>query len=536
MKHMKRNGIDLLNLNKVRHSLEVLLNGYYGTFDFTEEFFSEAFANFETMEEFEKSISKIHEHSTDQKENGVFYTPVDVCDYIIYNSVHSLYCKSKNDLLDCVSLFKWFIQNDVAFDFVFRKTVFDPTSGTGEFLVSALKLKLRLLLSIKEKITVEDVVKVLSTISGNDIDVDANNISKIRLFIQSVLFLKQCDDSIAYAIKDSFTSFDFLTIRKEDLKSFDLIIGNPPYVERTRVSKYGNIYADVIENASHFVTNKGVMGFIVPLSYVATPRMSGIRDAMESTFSKQLIANYADRPASLFTRVHQKLTILIATNNSEQKGVYVSNYKYFYKETRKTIFRPKELVKLPCDYGFYPKVGSDLELSIFDKIYGGNPFNFDNLKQKDGDSIYLNMRGYFWNKAFTFNPGSSEYKEFKYPSHIRNYILCLMNSSLFWFYWVVMSDCWHITGRELSSFTVNMGTDINYKKFDHLAKELEDRLEETKVYIGSVQTEYAYKHKCCKDVIDKIDDALAHIYKLNKQEITLVKGYALKYRIGKNNE
>lgn len=533
---MKHKCIGLLDFNDVRHSLEVLLNGYYGSFNFNEEFFNEAFANFESMEEFEKSISKIHERSTDQKENGVFYTPVDVCDYIVYNSVHSLYCKSKNDLLDCNSLFKWFIDKNVALDFVFNKTVFDPTSGTGEFLVSVLKLKFKLLKSVRETITVDDVIKVLSTISGNDIDSDANNISKIRLFIQSALFLKRCDDSIAHAIKDSFTTFDFLTIKKEDLNSFDLIIGNPPYVERTRVSKYGNIYADVIENASHFINENGVMGFIIPLSYVATPRMNGIRNAIERTFSKQLIANYSDRPASLFTRVHQKLTILIATNNSEQKGIYVSNYKYFYRETRQSIFKPKELVKLTRDYGFYPKVGSEIELTIFDKVYGGEPFNFDNLKQKEGLPVYLNMRGFFWNKAFTFNPGSSEYKEFRFSPEIRNYILCLMNSSLFWFYWVVMSDCWHITGRELSSFNVKAGKEIDYKQFDCLAKELEEKLEETKVYIGSVQTEYAYKHKCCKNIIDKIDDALAAIYKLNKQELIKVKNYALKYRVGKDNE
>lgn len=304
---MKQKNNKLLDFNRVKQSLEVLLNGYYGTFNFNEEFFNDAFANFESMEKFEKIISKIHERSTDQKENGVFYTPVDVCDYIVYNSVHSLYCKSKTNLLDCNTLFKWFIQNGIALDFAFNKTVFDPTSGTGEFLVSVLKLKFKLLSSVKDNITTDDVVNVLSTISGNDIDADANNISKIRLFIQSALFLKQCEDSVAYAIKDSFTTFDFLTIKKEDLNTFDLIIGNPPYVERTRVSKYGNIYADVIENASHFISKNGTMGFIIPLSYVATPRMDGIRNAIEHSFSKQLIANYADRPASLFTRVMKQL-------------------------------------------------------------------------------------------------------------------------------------------------------------------------------------------------------------------------------------
>ena len=520
----------------VKKALKKLLNGYFGTFNFNDEFFSEAFANYESMEDFEKSIAKIHERSRDQKENGVFYTPQDVCDYIVYNSVHSLYSQDKDDLLDCDSLFKWFVLNGVASDFVFHKTVLDPTSGAGEFLVSVLKLKLKLLTVIKKNITVEDVARMLSTIHGNDIDPDSNNISKIRLFIQSVLFLKRCDDSIADALKNYFTCFDFLTVKPSDLGQFDLLIGNPPSVERTRGSKYGNIYADVLENASKFLSPSGTMGFIIPLSYVSTPRMNGIRETMESRFSKQLIGNYADRPASLFSRVHQKLTIVIATDNTNCKGVFVSNYKYFYKEARKTVFESKKLIKLGGKYGFYPKVGSKEELKLFDKIYGGEFLNLYNLSQKNGESLFLNMRGYFWNKAFTFSPGSNEYKEFKYPAEIRNYILCILNSSLFWFYWVVMSDCWHITRRELESFTVKVDKKMRFDVFDELAHELENKLEKTKVYIGSVQTEYAYKHKCCKDVIDKIDDALADLYKLTSQELVQVKNYALKYRVGKDDE
>ena len=41
-----------------------------------------------------------------------------------------------------------------------------------------------------------------------------------------------------------------------------------------------------------------------------------------------------------------------------------------------------------------------------------------------------------------------------------------------------------------------------------------------------------YKHKCCKKEIDMIDDSLAEIYDLTKEELTYIKNYALKYRIG----
>ena len=136
------------------------------------------------------------------------------------------------------------------------------------------------------------------------------------------------------------------------------------------------------------------------------------------------------------------------------------------------------------------------------------------------------MRSCFWIKAFSFNPGSSEYKEFNFNNS--DYIICLLNSSLFWLFWTIVSDCWHITSKELKHFKyIDTAED-----FSILRKELEDKLERTKKYVGSKQTEYEYKHKYCKDIIDKIDNKLAKIYGLTSEELNYIKEFAIKYRMG----
>ena len=140
------------------------------------------------------------------------------------------------------------------------------------------------------------------------------------------------------------------------------------------------------------------------------------------------------------------------------------------------------------------------------------------------------MRACFWIKAFTFNPGSNEYKKFNYGKEHYYYILAILNSSLFFFHWIVVSDCWHITNKELDSFNVILN-DIDFKGFEKLARKLEQRLEETKVYIGSKQTDYIYQHKLCKKEIDLIDDKLAAIYGLSKNELKYIKNYHYKYRM-----
>ena len=533
---IKNNKKSAILYEDAKASLEILLNGDFSSFSFDERFFHESFSNYESMEEFQKTISRIHESSTDQKKDGVFYTPADLCDYIVANSVLCLFDSSKNNYVSADDAVSILLKSGNASSFVFEKMVLDPTSGTGEFLVSVLKLKLYLLKKIKPDYSIDDVLLVLGTIKGNDIDSDANCVSKIRLFLLASHFLNCADSKLALAIKDNFTTFDFLNVGLNDLEKFDLIVGNPPYVEKTRVSKYGNIYADILENASCFVKAKGVLGFVIPLSYVSTPRMAGIRTYIESSFNKQLITNYADRPASLFARVHQKLTIVLMTNNSLNDGIYVSDYKYFYKDCRKQLLSGSKLVKIDNLYGFYPKLGQDLELKILPKIYTEEDNNLFDLNGKTGSSVFLNMRAYFWNKAFTFLPKSSEYKEFKYKPEIRDYILCLLNSSLFWFFWVITSDCWHITSKELKTFKVIINKKVNFELFGELAKKLEQKLEDTKEYIGTVQADYAYKHKYCKDVIDEIDDALAPIYGLTQPEIDLVKNYGLQYRIGREDE
>ena len=60
-----------------------------------------------------------------------------------------------------------------------------------------------------------------------------------------------------------------------------------------------------------------------------------------------------------------------------------------------------------------------------------------------------------------------------------------------------------------------------------------DDLEKNKKYIGSKQTEYEYKHKYSKIIIDQIDDVLAPLFDFNEEELEYIKHYTEKYRLNK---
>lgn len=67
---------------------------------------------------------------------------------------------------------------------------------------------------------------------------------------------------------------------------------------------------------------------------------------------------------------------------------------------------------------------------------------------------------------------------------------------------------------------------------NRLANELELRLEETKVYVGTKQIDYEYKHKACVNVIHEIDDYINTLYELTDEESIYVKNFSYRYRIG----
>ena len=70
----------------------------------------------------------------------------------------------------------------------------------------------------------------------------------------------------------------------------------------------------------------------------------------------------------------------------------------------------------------------------------------------------------------------------------------------------------------------------NYKKATNLARDLISRLEETKVFVGTKQTEYEYKHRDCVEVIHAIDDYINDLYGLNAEESEYIKNFAYRYR------
>lgn len=484
-----------------------------------------------SYEAVQEVLSNINEREDIRKARGVYYTPIDLVKFILFNSAKMVCGKLKPNNLHVLDL------NGIPYtSFCYEKTIFDPTCGAGVFVLEALEMKLDLLDLHHTKVSKGKIHKVIATIRGNDVNKDSIKLTKIRLLL-CILHRYGLSKirGLAKVMEPCFTSYDFVESRPTCNK-YDIIIGNPPYVEDSKslsvpLVKYGNIYANVLDHSVAHLNDGGVIGFVIPLSYVSTPRMKKIREKLSDNITEQYILSYSDRPDCLFSSVHQKLCVLFGRNINKEQAVYTSNYRYWYKEERKELFHTAEVVKnkfVNCD--FIPKIGTKTDSDVYKKIVA-HKTELIKLLEKNGSSVFLNMRAAFWIKAFLSQHNGAEYKEFKCENtDYANFCMCLLNSSLFWWYWICVSDCWHITRKELIGFMVPDVVDFNVT--NRLANLLEQKLENTKVFVGTKQTEYEYKHKECVDIIHEIDDFMNSLYRLTDEESLYIKNFSYRYRIG----
>lgn len=486
-----------------------------------------------TYDKLQKYLSMINEKETNRRKNGVYYTPQDIIDFILKNTI--------NKQVDLGSLH----HKDIL-DFCFNKTFFEPTCGTGEFLLSVLDIKCQLLQKNNIILGKDDYFKIISSLNGNDINPFSIFIVKLRIFLFTLYhFGKDFCEGLIEVLDNCFDVYDFVTTIGKQTRKYDFIIGNPPYVEDGKsglniTDKYGNIYANVLKNSLGLLKENGVMGFIVPISFISTPRMSKIRQEIIRYLSDLYILNYSDRPDCLFVGVHQKLSIIIGKKSQQKKSfnIYTSNYQYWYKSERNQLFDDFPVIENEfINNKFIPKLGNSTESHIYQKIQKFDNFLVDFLKKQSNENdlfkVYLNMRCTYWVKAFLLPHLGGEYKTYYLDNHEQAcFVMCLLNSSLFWWYWTVVSDCWHITQKEFQFFGIPNG--INYSVFINLANNLENKLQNTKEYVGTKQTEYEYKHKFCIQEIQAIDDEINHLYGLTTSESEYIKNFAFQYRVNKN--
>ena len=341
------------------------------------------------------------------------------------------------------------------------------------------------------------------------------------------------------ANKPFYWATEFYEIMEEG--GFDVVIGNPPYVELSKVTHglgnfsfaTGNLYAFFIEKSMQLVKKSGDVGMIVPISLPSTKRMGETRKFLINNFSSVYASNFADRPGTLFNGVHQKTTIVLC-NNDTKGGFYTTNFMHWYahknRNERKSLFSRLHYQKNHNSLHVWAKFGNDIELSICKKIAASKATIYPLRSAESNSSFYLNKRLMYWVKCFVTPKKSNEFKCWRAVNMPPTVLVAIFNSNVFFWFWETISDGWDLMKTDIAAFKFGVREeDVNI--LTSLAQKLEEDLEAKKGYVGTVQTDYEYYHSKSKAIIDEIDKILAKHYDFSEEELDYIINYDYKYRM-----
>ena len=343
---------------------------------------------------------------------------------------------------------------------------------------------------------------------------------------------------------------------------FDVIIGNPPYLDLKQNEGYtlhnyatlptNNLYSLVLERCAVLV--KGRQGFIVPISSTSTEGYKSLQNVLLKRMT--WFTSFDDRPAHLFDGLDKNtLSIILSSDRVKEQSVYASRLNRWNSDERVHLFQRIHLHVTPnCSLpGCLPRIGTKLEFDVWEKIFNKvKVLSYSYVKHGKGTTYYSRKVNSFL-QVIDFVPivrdgrdklrPPSEFKSLTfYDKKNASVVFCLLNSTLFRWFMDVVSDGSHLNKRELDFFPFNI-EDIKAKKelFEVLARNLSKDLKG-----NSFERKMKYKHdtltvqcivpKYSKLIIDKIEFVLAQYYGFTEEELDFIINYDIKYRMGREEE
>lgn len=345
---------------------------------------------------------------------------------------------------------------------------------------------------------------------------------------------------------------------------FDVVIGNPPYVEYVKVKKdytvhgyktenCGNLYAFVIERNSALLHNNGRTGMIVPHSAICTDRMESLQHFFTKEQCKIWISTYCIRPAKLFVGVDQRLAIYTLQKKAQTPIIFSSCYHRWNEEFRPHLFSLVEYIDISIMQfqNSLPKAQGILEQHIWNKLKQFNTVG-TSLSNHGKYSVCFHNAPRYWIRSMDFAPYfwnerdgeqiSTQVKELHLQTKIdASVVVAILNSSLFYWWFIILSDCRHLNLREIENFPIRldqMSEEINLQ-LSLLSERLMEDLKQHKQrkecqYKATGKVVYdEFYPKYSKSIIDETDKVLARHYGFTDEELGFIINYDIKYCMGK---
>jgi hypothetical protein len=346
---------------------------------------------------------------------------------------------------------------------------------------------------------------------------------------------------------------------------FDVILGNPPYVEYENVRKAyklanyatlstGNLYALTMERCASLLAPGGRFGMIVPSSATCTGGYLPLQNMLLAQ-SALHISSYSDQRGKLFDIPHPRLCIILYQKQPGPKSVFATPYLKLGRELRDSLFQRLEYIEVTHQVrpGIIPRYGSYVEQSLHARLHGQSHRLGDYLCKTGVHKLYYTRKLSWFVQVTPFipkiidargrirNPSELKILAFSSPEQA-DIAFVALNSNLFYWFITTGSDCRNLNMREVLGFPLSIDKLALTTQQDlcklatRLAADLQAHSEPRKMsfkQIGTLTIQCMYPGRS-KPIIDEIDRVLAQHYGFTGEELDFIINYDIKYRLGRD--
>ena len=343
---------------------------------------------------------------------------------------------------------------------------------------------------------------------------------------------------------------------------FDVVIGNPPFVEYAKVrSQYtvrgystedaGNLYCYCLERLGVLCASASMSGLIVPIAAGSVRETGSLRRACRNIYEALWASHYAIRPAKLFDGVEQRLSILIAKHGHGQGQWFTSKYNQWFVDERKALFSKLTYVPLPVaqDHSApWPKIGTLVETEILRALASTNfPPAQSCLVQGSPWKFFFHRTPGYWIRALDFLPFFESPAGDRSVHHIRELFAdsreglatvgSLVSSSLYFWWFFSLGNCRNLTKEDVVMFPTPPLNDAARAEIGRLYQALMSSYQEHSTIKHRAESQYQeFDWVRAKPAVDAIDVFLAQHFALTPEQLDFLINYDIKIRVGTTEE